>query len=391
MVRPGENDALAWLKTVEQWLKRMAEEGSFYGPHVIAAPAGERREMLASDRRYRSYGTLMFLLDYAHENIEVWPEDVYELVAMILPFVDSVDSPVPMYRDRVRGTAWKERGNTLFSRDIGEAKNAAGNACHIFNQHAGLAEDLAKAELLRAKIARELGNTGYALWLARKSARTFHEFGDARYYNIARTIEAWIFFGLKQFRAAYDIVCDLVEKAERAGDELALGYALHFAGACARELGDLTSARSLRGRALEHLERVKAPPGEMPRIRWEHALALAAEGLVGEAIFELYKVRSELLRYGKIISAATAGLDIVRLRFERGEDVTTTASELVTTFAEAGLTPNAMEALAYVRARAQAQALTVRQITVARDFFKVLEREPARVFLPPPGDSWEGR
>lgn len=370
------------LLAAEAWLREMEEEGAVYGPKLLAEPAGEWPALFASDPHYRSYGTLMYLLEHAHENLEQYPANSYELVAAILPFVDSVDAPVAMYRDMVRGIAWKERGNTLFSRNLREAKIAACTALDILDSHAGLAEELAKARLLRAKIHREQGETALAMLLVRQCAKTFKEFGNTKYYGIARFIEAWIYFGQKQFREAYGILTDLVAEAERGGNELALGRALHFTAMCAVELGEHATARVLRARALQHFEAAKAT-AELPRVRWAHAGALAAEGRSGEAIFELYKVRSEFLSLGMIISAASASLDMVRLKTERGEDVTSTARELVTTFVEAGMTPNAVEALAYIREQARAGALTMKKIEAARDFLKSLERQPAQLFAPP--------
>jgi tetratricopeptide (TPR) repeat protein len=288
----------------------------------------------------------------------------------------------------VRGTAWKERANTLFSRNLRTAKKAAQKAIDIFASHPGLGQELAKARLLMAKIYREEGNSADAIREVRECAESFKEYGDTTYYSMARFIEAWIYFGQKQFRDAYSIVSDLVEEAERGNNVLALARALLFAASCARELDEHDRAREMRARALENFEEADAA-SELPRVRWEHAIVLAGEGRPGEAIFQLYKVRSEFLRFGMIISAASASLDMVRLKYERGEDVAGTARELVTTFVEAGLTQNAIEALAYIREEARAGALTARKIQAARDFFSALEQHPARLFVPPPSEEDE--
>jgi|SRR5947207_4817417 len=384
----SSQESLRRLQEVRSWLREMEEEGALYGADVLQAPAGEWRKMMASDRRYRSYGTLMFLLGQAHENLERTPQDSYELVAAILPFAERVDAPEPMYRDTVRGLAWKERGNTLFSRDLREAKRAALKSIEIFGRYPTLAEDLAKAQLLLAKVHREQGDSTEALLLVERAAATFNQFSNSKYYGISRFIQAWIYFSLKQFRAAYDILVRLVEDAERQGDELSLARVLHFAATCARELGEHDEARELRARSVKYFERVSAP-AELPRVRWEHAIALASDGQTSEAIFELYRVRQEFLRFGMIVSAACASLDITRIKFDRGEDVTSTAAELVTTFAEAGLTPNAIEALAYIREEARAQTLTMPKIDAAKNFFKSLERQPvqAQLFVPPRGEE----
>jgi hypothetical protein len=72
---------------------------------------------------------------------------------------------------------------------------------------------------------------------------------------------------------------------------------------------------------------------------------------------------------------------IVRIRFENNEDVTSLCSELVTTLAAAGLTQNAIEALAYIREQARHDALTSAAIERTRTYFDELMRRPTLLFL----------
>jgi hypothetical protein len=81
--------------------------------------------------------------------------------------------------------------------------------------------------------------------------------------------------------------------------------------------------------------------------------------------------------------AATVALDIVRVRFDAHEDVRALCSELVTTFTAAGMTQNAIEALAYLREQAKEGTISAKKITSVRTYFGELSRKPSLLFARP--------
>lgn len=68
---------------------------------------------------------------------------------------------------------------------------------------------------------------------------------------------------------------------------------------------------------------------------------------------------------------------------DQSEDVVDLCAELVRVFTEAGLTQNAIEALAYIREQAKAGRLTTKKIAEARAFFAELSRNPLHRFAFP--------
>jgi len=174
--------------------------------------------------------------------------------------------------------------------------------------------------------------------------------------------------------------------AEASDDRLTVARCLTNAAQCARELGDLEYARDFYRRSLEHFENLHAP-GDANCARWGLALTLAASGHPRSAISELFKVRAVFLSLGTNSRAASAALDIVRIKFDLAEDIRDIARELVAIFTAAGLTQSAIEALAYLREQAHIGSLTPAKITGVRKYFEELGRRPALLFVPPREDE----
>jgi hypothetical protein len=144
-------------------------------------------------------------------------------------------------------------------------------------------------------------------------------------------------------------------------------------------MGDLKSARQLYPRALARFNELGLRT-EAARARWGYALTLAAEGRTPHAVSELYKVRATFLFLAMNREAAMAGLDVVRIKFDAEDDVQQLCAELVTTFVAAGLTQNAIEALAYLREQAKAGDVTPQKIDRVRNYFGELALQPNLLF-----------
>jgi tetratricopeptide (TPR) repeat protein len=205
---------------------------------------------------------------------------------------------------------------------------------------------------------------------------------------MARMSEGAVLFSQRRFTEALGVFTGLAEEAELAHDRYTLGQALLNGAECARELGDLKAARDLYPRALKHFDDLNMPT-ESARVRWGFALSIAAEGKTAQAISELFKVRAVYLYLGANSDAAAAGLDIVRVRFDADEDVDELCVELVATFTTAGMTQNAIEALAYLREQAKRGTISSSKIEQVRTYFGELTRRPSARFQRPP-DEEEG-
>jgi tetratricopeptide (TPR) repeat protein len=359
------------------------EEGQRHGPLILQRPPSAWRGMMNSDPHYRSFGTLKFLLEAARSRFETEPTVAHEITSAVLDFVTTVEGPSRVHEIGLRGLAWKEHANALqVLNDLPRALVAAERAISIYAEVPSLLFDQTRARLVLCKIYRDLDNTEEALRIARDCAAIFLDFEHWEFRTAALMCEGGVLFKQKRFAEALRIFTDLIEQAEVQGDKLTLARGLNNAAECARELGDLAAARDLYPRALAHFEELKLPP-ERNRVRWGYALSLAAEGNVRRAVWELLKVRAAYLRLGMNATAACAALDVVRLRFDADEDVADLCTDLVTTFTAAGLTQNAIEALAYLREQAKSGSITTKKITRVRTYFGELLHTPTLLFARP--------
>jgi tetratricopeptide (TPR) repeat protein len=360
-----------------------AEEGLHYGPLILQRPPSAWRGMMRNEAHYRSFGTLKFLLEAARSKFETEPTVAHEITSAVLDFVEDVEAPSQVQEIGLRGLAWKEHANALqILNDLPRALAAAERAVAILGEVPSLLFDQTRARLVTCKIYRDLDNTDEALKIARECASIFLDFEHWEFRTAARMCEGGVLFKQKRFAEALRIFTDLVEQAEAQGDKLTLARGLNNAAECARELEDLAGARDLYPRALAHFEELKLP-SETNRVRWGYALSLAAEGNVRRAVWELSKVRAVYLNLGMNATAACAALDIVRLRFDSDEDVRDPCTDLVTTFTAAGLTQNAIEALAYLREQARGGTITTKKITRVRTYFGELSHAPTLLFARP--------
>jgi tetratricopeptide (TPR) repeat protein len=328
-----------------------------------------------------------FLLENARARFETEPTVAYQITAAVLDFVDEARGPSHIHNIGLRGLAQKEHANA--SEKIGDlraALTAAERSIEIYGESPGLLFQQTRAQLVVCKILREMGETNRAMDLARRCATIFTDFEDTTFTNMARMFEAGVLYSSKRFTEALAIFTQVSEHAERTGDRLTVARCLQCAADCARELGDLDGARDLYPRALLHFEALNIP-SDANCTRWALALALAASGKASYAISELFKVRAVFLSLGMNSQAASAVLDIVRIKFDVGEDVANLCAEIVPLLTQAGLTQNAVEALAYIREQAKRGQLTTAKITRVRTYFDELANKPMLLFARPPEEE----
>jgi len=343
------HDHVAALSNVARLATVAATKGAHYGPLLLLGARGDWRTKMQSDPNYRSYGTLQFLLGKARDKFETEPKLAREITAAVLDFVDQVEGPSHIHEIGLQGLAWKEHANACEKTgDLRAALTAAERSVEIYGEAPSLLFQQTRAELVICKVLRQTGDNDRAIEIARRCAGIFTDFDDRSSTNMARMFEAGVLYTSKRFREALVIFADVCERAERNGDRLTVAQCLQCAAQCARELGDLDGARVLYPRVVAHFDALNIP-SDANCARWGQALVLAAAGRVSNAISELYKVRAVFLSLGMKGHAASATLDVVRIKFEAGEDVREICAELVPVFTQSGLTQSAIEVLAYIR------------------------------------------
>ena len=366
---------------------RARAEGEQYGPMLLAYPASAWRQLMRANSHYRSFGTLRHLLGAARDKFLSEPSLAREITATVIEFVERVEAPTPIHRIALRGLAWKEHANaTQYAGDLRQALSAAERSIAIYGESASLHFFQTAARLVACNIYRDLGEAETALRIARECASVFHDYADSAYRTMARMSEGGALFTQRRFTEALHVFTSLAEEAEIENDHYSLAQALLNGAECARELGDSQAARDLYPRALKHFEELGMLT-EAARVRWASALLLAAEGKIPAAVSDLFLVRGTYLRLGANVSAATAGLDIVRIRFDDGQDIRDSCSELVTTFVDAGMTQNAIEALAYIREQAKLGTITSSKIEQVKTFLGEVAKRPSLQFARIPGEE----
>lgn len=369
---------------MKEWLEAEEQAGQRYGPLLLGMATGRWRSEMSRDENLRRYGTLRFLLGVIRSDLFQYPLQARERTAVVIEYTEEVDVPSEQCFYFLGGLAWKEYANALrYTGEFPMALEAARKSRAIFEMAGSLACDAAKAHLVEALVHRELGDLDAVVAIAALCEEVFRDFEDAEAYMHARMTRALVLSDTKRFKEAMEVLAETARDAEQRGDRRTLAICLHNSAECARALGDLTTARELDARALVHYEEL-GMAAETPRIRGTEALALADEGHVSAAILQLYIARSEFLRLGMNGSAADVGLHIVRLRHDRGEDVTAECSELIETLTRAGMIQPAIEALAYLREQARTRKIDTAKLEVVGEFVREVVNGTARMFLPPP-------
>jgi tetratricopeptide (TPR) repeat protein len=385
------HDRFVEITNAERLAELAAEEGATYGPQLLLRPPGDWRGMMRREAHYRSWGTLKFLLENARGRFETEPTIAREITAAVLAYVDDAAGPSHIHEINLRGLARKEHANACEKTgDLRIALRFAKESVDVFHRETGaLLFEETRAKLVLCKVLRELGEIDRAMLLARECAATFKDFGHLRFTNMARMFEAGVLFTCRRFPQALAIFQDVMAQAELDGDRPTVARCLQCAAQCAREIGDYDAARDLYPRALAHFEALNIP-SDANCARWGLAVTLASVGRVPYAVSELYKVRAVFLSLGMNSHAASAAMDIVRIKFDAGEDVRNLCTELVPLLTKAGLTQNAIEALAYIREQAEQGELTTTKIVRVRTYFDQLASRPLLLFARPRDDEEEG-
>jgi len=119
--------------------------------------------------------------------------------------------------------------------------------------------------------------------------------------------------------------------------------------------------------------------------RWNLAEALAERGRLHEAISEYHKVRAELLARGALVDGAISAVEILDLYLLAGREseLPSLTERFVHLFRDAGFPLNAMEALAWLRGRADAARLTHDDLAYVRAFLEDVAQKPYGRFVAP--------
>lgn len=370
-----------------QWFGRSRTEGLLYGPELLDSIPRARRGYFERTPEALSVGTLEYLLDIAHAELDGDPRRARELTAFVLEYADQVTGPegsrVPLLLFRAR--AWKEHANALRTKgdDLRGALKSVERAVEILSQNGACRPELANVRMLQALLLQELGDVPAALRIIRESTEEFRLERDMPRYVQAKILEG-VFLFESNTRTAADLWEALLSDAARLADPRELARICNNLWIAAVKLNDADLAARYYRLAAELYDEV-GMDAEKPRLRWGYARALAQQGNAAASLREYEHVRAEMLAREMIGDAAVAALETVELLHTTGKTVEARALalELLATFERAGMASRVTQALRFLHDRAAEQRINARDVRVVREYFVQLQTDPELQFSPP--------
>lgn len=242
---------------------------------------------------------------------------------------------------------------------------------------------LALCGLIHGRVLCSLGDRSGLTMIASACLSLWSQ-GETVKYIEGRTLHASALVALGDYSGAIRIFEDTLSVARRDGDTSIEAFISNNVGMCYSALGDIRKARRCFEKALRLFEE-RGDDAEIPRVRFNLAVALKSTGRYAEAISELHKVQAAFLALGMPVVAAQVLMEIVDTKFvcDRQDDIPGLCELVLPTFLDAGLPNEAAKAMAYLRDAAHHRQLSDEDITDLRAFFDRLEASPATSFLPP--------
>jgi tetratricopeptide (TPR) repeat protein len=388
MSRP--TDTPTYVRRLEGWLDDAKKAALPYLPGLLASPPAILKRELTSQSELLSIPVLRSLLEHARANFETYPVHALEITTIVVESLDHLQVPPEFrpYAVEFMGDAWKEHATALQGRlRPQESLSVSAKARDLYGRLGGASDaKLAILDLVDSTAYQELGDTTTALKLVRNAAVTLDRYGDSQGVLNARIIEGWILYSLERYEDVRTLWTAAAADAERKGNKEALARLHNNIGHLICETGgDLGAASASFRRALELFTELDMRT-ERPKVRWGHAKILGRRGQIHAALSEYYTVEAEFLAIGSTGDAALAALATIGILIElgRSEQARQRARELVVTFGNAGMLPNALVALKYLREATHGGRLSIGILDHISRFFVELARNPLLTFMPPP-------
>ena len=375
------------VREFERWLSASVAEADTLVPDLLALPGPLLLAELRRRPELRTAGVMRRLLAAARDGLHRFPSRAHELTAIVARYARSMQVPpgFAFAARTIEGEAWREHASAL--RAIGrtaKAGQAVRLARRCFEETPGSSWLLATVDLIEAPLLHDRGLAGEALHMIGEAGHTFRRSRDHGKYLEARMIESWMLWAGGDRTAAAEVWSATADTARRRGDVELMARLAARMGVFELRYGSPEEASRLLAAAVELFGTTSASEDSV-RARWNLAEALAERGRLHEAISEYHKVRAELLARGALVDGAIAAVEILDLHLlaEREGELPSLTERFVHLFRDAGLPLNAMEALAWLRGRANADGVTHDDLVFVRAFFEEVAQKPYSRFVGP--------
>ncbi|HEY2324389.1 MAG TPA: tetratricopeptide repeat protein [Thermoanaerobaculia bacterium] len=353
---------------------------------VLAGPSSWWRNAILQVEGHRTAGMVAVLIERAEATLARSPLDALALSEIAVEIAKSI--PVEEYPydhvAKIRGQALRGQAYDLsYVGRLPEAAKVAERSDRYLKQIPVPPPELARLDLVRSNIARNMEKYAEAAELARRAGENFLEFGDREGWLKAVNFEATALYFGGDCRAALAAWRSMEKYAHELTAEHRAGW-LHNLGMCASDAGDFEEAVRSYALAAEAFERLGLPVNRV-KCRYSMARALLASGRAEESIPLSASARDEFEAFGMETEAALAALQLAEalLIAGRPEEVPGVCRQLVDRFVRAGITGGAMTALAYLResvATGHGSAMLVRHV---HQFIHDLDPGFDQPFAPP--------
>jgi hypothetical protein len=377
------------LQSFREWLATTRAEARRRLPELLDLSGEEIERLLRDDPELCTAGMIGALTDGARAARDRYPRRAHELTSVVVDvLIPRLCVPAAMASAvaPLCGLAWTEHARALREvRRHADARAAVGMARDYFGEVPGVDWFFALADLAEAPMLYDDGEREAALLMVRNAAEVFDLLSDPEPFLEARMTEMTMLQKAGEHAAATRVWESLTDAAQQRGNPLLM----------ARVDARMGMAELLRHRPAEAVPflasavRTFVAEGlvrEAADTRWHLAEALAACGgvRVREAVSEYHLLRAELLSVGRIREAALASLAVLRVLLESGREaeLPPVTERLVETFQRV-FQYNALLAFTYLRARADAEALTYDDLLAVRRYFEDYAQQPNAVFAPP--------
>jgi tetratricopeptide (TPR) repeat protein len=286
---------------------------------------------------------------------------------------------------KIRGQALRRQAFVLsYLGRLHDAANVAEQAEHYLQQIPVPSVELARLDLVRSNIARNMEKPDEAIRFARRAAENFLWFGEQERWLHALEYQACALYTSHDYRAAREVWLSMEKHIYLLSEECRAGR-LHNLATCSAEIGDFDDAARFHALAAEQFERLGLT---VNRVKSRYCLGgvLHAAGRYDEAIVALRQAWEDLETLGMKGDAALAALLLTETLLVTGqtEEVPAIARMLIDRCTRAGMTASAMTALAFLRetlATGHATPLHVRHV---REFVRDTNGGRERPFVPLP-------
>jgi len=232
--------------------------GDFAASVLLKLPVEDWLHVLMSEPAWCRLGTFEMLLRAAHDELDVSPRRSLAITAFVLSAFDRAPSRAPLRvaRLRVRGIAWKEHANALWSLGrYDEAAEAISRALAIFAPDL-FALDRAVATMVAAMIDNATGRSAQALQLLDGCERTFVSCRALRHELQVLQLRGYFLFDLHRYDQARSTWLRAEDAAQRLGDQRDWTRIQHNLGACAVEANEMGLAQEYFVLAAERFSRL---------------------------------------------------------------------------------------------------------------------------------------